>query len=263
MRRSDGINKPLQAGALLALSVFLVAAPCSPVGADSGAASAEGGLYGGAFVGIGRTSGRLVDRDGAANWGNPGWTVDYSRPRFIGGALFGKKFGRGPLPLRVELDGAFGDMFSRSNQLDPQALDETARLKYQWVVTARGGFEASLGPATIFLTAGLAAARVENSVTDLDRSGLNAPWYRDPDDSFHDESTKFGWVLSGGIEALVNETWTLRGEVLHMDFGEDTYQFNHSGNNRCGPGGPHRPCLYDIDNEFGMARLVVIRRFNL
>ena len=257
------MNKPPRVGALLALLAFLLVAPCSPAGADSGAIAAGGGLYGGAFVGAGLTSGNLVDRDGAANWGNPGWTVDYSRPRFIGGALFGKKFGRGPLPLRVELDGTFGDMFSRSNQIDPRVLDETARLRYEWVVTARGGFEAALGPATIFLTAGLAAARIDNSVTDMDRSGLNAPWRVDPDDSFHDESTRLGWTLSGGIEALVNEIWTLRVEVLLMDFGEETYQFNHSGNNRCGPGGPRRPCLYDIDNEFGMARLAVVRRFDL
>lgn len=257
------MNKPPRVGALLALLAFLLVAPCSPAGADSGAVAAGGGLYGGAFVGAGLTSGNLVDRDGAANWGNPGWSVDYSRPRFIGGALFGKKFGRGPLPLRVEVDGTFGDMFSRSNQIDPRVLDETARLRYEWVVTARGGFEAALGPATIFLTAGLAAARIDNSVTDMDRSGLNAPWRVDPDDSFHDESTRFGWTLGGGLEALVNETWTLRVEVLHMDFGEETYQFNHSGNNRCGPGGPRRPCLYDIDNEFGMARLAVVRRFDL
>ena len=140
--------------------------------------------YAGVFIGNGWTDNRIVDVDGFSNWGSPGWTTDYDEDGFIGGALIGKRFAVGGMPLRVELSGTFGDLSGETNQLDPEGLDETARTEFRWVAAARVGIGQSLGPARVFATAGLAAAGLDNSVTDLDRSGLNDPWHLDPDDSF-------------------------------------------------------------------------------
>ena len=61
--------------------------------------------YVGVFAGFGQADNRIIDVDGFANWGNPGSTVDYDTSGFIGGALIGKKFKIGGVPLRIELDG--------------------------------------------------------------------------------------------------------------------------------------------------------------
>ena len=70
----------------------------------------------------------------------------------------------------------------------------------------------------------------------------------DPDDSFHDSSTDIGWVTGLGVEAPLTNAWTLRLEGSYLDFGRRIQHVNRSGNGRCGPGNPRRPCPYNIDN---------------
>ena len=219
--------------------------------------------YAGVFIGNGWTDNRIIDVDGFSNWGSPGWTTDYDEDGFIGGALIGKRFSVGGMPLRVELSGTFGDLSGETNQLDPEGLDETARTEFRWVAAARVGVGQSLGPARVFATAGLAAAGLDNSVTDLDRSGLNDPWHLDPDDSFRASATAAGWTVSLGAETQLANAWLLRLEGVHFDFGYSTHEVNRSANGRCGPGNPRRPCPYRIENKLSILRLALIRRFGL
>ena len=44
------------------------------------------------FVGSRQVDNRIVDVKGFANWGQPGWAVDYSRSADVGGLLVGRKF---------------------------------------------------------------------------------------------------------------------------------------------------------------------------
>lgn len=257
-----GPCKPARLGAAAALFVL----PCLGGGvaanaASGDAASGQAGFYVGAFVGAGRASNRIVDVDGFSNWGNPGWTVDYDDSGLVGGALVGRKFQTKAGRIRLELDGALGDPAAETNTLDPQGLDETARSKLHWAATLRAGGEWAVGPATVFATGGLAAARIRNSVTDLDRSGLDDPWHLDPDDSFRQTSTEVGWAISVGVEAALSPAWTLRLEGAHLDFGRSTHYVNRSAGGHCGPGNPRRPCPYKVRNKLGMLRLGVSRRF--
>ena len=128
---------------------------------------------------------RIVDVEGFANWGNPGSTVDYDDVGFVGGALMGKKFDIGDIPFRIEIDGTFGHLSAKTNKLDPEGLDETAETEFRWNATARGGIEQAVGPATVFVTGGLSAARITNSATDID-FGADMPPRLDADDSFRD-----------------------------------------------------------------------------
>ena len=229
------------------------------------------GTYAGVFAGSGRGDNRIVDVDGFANWGNPGSTVDYDDAGFAGGVLIGKKCEiDGVPPLRVELDGTFGDVSAKTDRLDPSPSggDETGESELRWIATARAGIEQALGPVTVFATAGLAVARIDNSVTDLDRSvdssGNPTPWRVDPDDSFRGGSTGVGWVIGAGVEASLSDVWALRLEGSYLDFGRSTHEVNRSGNNRCcGPGTPRRPAFYSVENKFGVVRLAVIYRFGL
>ena len=256
--------------ALVALPAFAMLAGGGPANADT--AFDRTGIYAGVFAGSGRTDGRIVDVDGFSNWGNPGWTVDYDDAGLVGGVLVGRKFEAGGLPLRIELDGTFGGGSARTSRIDPgnpDDPDETVESEFRWIATARAGVERAVGPATIFASAGLALARIENSLTDLDR-GLDrsfdpprpTPWRTDPDDSFRDGSTELGWVIGAGVEAPLGDAWTLRFEGSYLDFGESTHHANRSGNNRCcGAGTPRRPVSYRVGNSIGIVRLGFIYRF--
>ena len=255
------------------LPVLAMLATPGPARAEDGAATVGGaGTYAGVFAGLGRADNRIVDVDGFSNWGNPGWAVDYDDTGFAGGALIGRRFEIGGMPLRVELDGTFGDMSATTNRIDPgnpDDPDETVESEFQWIATARAGVERAVGAATVFASAGLALARIENALTDLDR-GLDrsfdpprpTPWRMDPDDSFRDGSTEFGWVIGAGVETSLSDAWTLRLEGSYLDFGESTHHANRSGNNRCcGAGTPRRPVSYRIENRLGIVRLALIHRF--
>ncbi len=120
-------------GMVLGAFAFLMVAAGGPVYA----AEDWSGAYAGVFVGSAQADNRLVDTDGFANWGNPGSVTGYKDSGFIGGALIGKKFDFGDASIRLELDGTIGDLEARTNQLDPQGLDETAVAEFQWITTAR------------------------------------------------------------------------------------------------------------------------------
>ena len=156
-------------------------------------------------------------------------------------ALAGMKISAAGIPLRFELAGAFGNLSGNTNQLDPVGLDETVDSRFVWIASARAGVERTLGTATVFVTGGVAVSRIANSVVDID-FGPDMPTQEDPDDSFRDRSTEVGWVIGAGIEVPLPDSWALRLEGSHLDFGRETHRVNHSGGGRCGPGGVRKPC---------------------
>ena len=274
-----GLRFGFRCAAAFALPALLAFAGGANAEGD-GATFAWGETYAGAFAGVGRADNRIVDRDGFSNWGNPDWAVDYRDSGFMGGVLLGKKFAVGGVPLRIELDGAFGDSSAATNRIDPTPVsvqpsppgghDETVVSEYRWVATARAGIERATGPVTLFAAAGLAVARIENALTDLDRSldrsvqpPRPTPWRPDPDDSFRDGATEVGWTVGAGIETDLADGWALRLEGTYLDFGRGAHRANRSGDDRCcGRGTPRRPVSYTVDNRLGMVRLAVVRRFD-
>ena len=256
----NGFAPRLAAVAMAALATLTAA---GTAGADSGSVAFDGtGAYAGLFAGSGRSDNRLVDVDGFADWGNPGSVTDYDHRRLVGGVLAGRTFEVDGTRLRLEIDGTFGNLSARTSDLDPTCPDESADSEFRWAATARLGVEETVGPATLFATGGLAAARIVNSVTDIDYTGtcLEMQLHLDSDDSFRDVSTELGWVIGVGLEAPLADAWTLRLEGSYLDFGRSTHYVNHSANNTCG-GTTRRPCRYDVENRLGIVRLAFIRRF--
>ena len=243
------------AGALLALALL---ASCGPLSVDS--VFDRSGTYAGVLAGAGLTHGRLVDVEGFANWGNPGSVAAYDSAGIAGGALAGKKFAIGGVPLRAEIAGIYGDLSAQTNRLDPEGLDETAESEFRWIATMSAGVERTFGPVTLFATGGAAAAHIANSVTDLD-SGDDMRERVDPDDSFLAEATEIGWTAALGFETPLGDAWTLRLGGSYLDFGRSPHHVNRSGDNSCGPDGPRRACLYEIGNRLGIVSLAIIRRF--
>ena len=237
--------------------------PASAAGDGAGPGGTE--MYAGVFAGTARLDNRLTDVDGFADWGNPGSTTDYDDRGLVGGVLVGRKFAIADTAFRVELDAVFGGLSGHSNELDPTCTDESVKSEHRWVATARIGVEEVVGRATVFATGGLAVARIVNAVTDIDYSGrscLERQLRLDPDDSFRDSSTELGWVIGVGVEAALADAWTLRLDGSYVDFGGRTHYVNQSANNSCG-GTARRPCRYHIENRLGIARMVIIRRFDL
>ena len=259
--------------AIIALSALAMLAGGGPANAADGSALERAGVYAGVFAGSGRTYNQVTDIDGFSYTSRAGRSVEYGEGGFVGGVLVGRKFEVGGLPLRFEIDGAFGGMSAKTKQIDPRYLDETVESDFRWVATARAGLEQAIGPATVFVSAGLALARIESSLTDLDpykdeddewvlRADGKPAQRKDPDDSFRDASTELGWVIGIGAETSLNDAWALRLEGSYLDFGETVHHANRSGDNFCcGAGTPRRRVSYRIENRLGIVRLGLIRRF--
>lgn len=218
------------------------------------------GTYVGLFAGSGRLDNRFDDLKGFANWGNPGWIVDYDDSNTLGGVLAGRQIALGGIPVKIEVDATFGSLSAASKNLDPQGRDETVRAEFHWMATLRGRVDRTVGPVTVFASAGIASARITNSVTDIDFF-RDRPPELDPDDGFLDGSVQFGWVAGIGMESPLKGPWKLRLEGAFHDFGKRTYEVNRSGNNRCGADGGFTPCPYRIQNRIGIVRLAIIRYF--
>ncbi len=217
-------------------------------------------MYAGLVAGSSWMDNRIEDVEGFAHWGMPGWTLDYNDSGLVFGVLAGRRFSLGDLPLRFEVDGMQGDMSARSNRVDPEGLDETVETEIRWVATARIGPEHAIGPVLAFASFGVALAGIDRSVTDIDWRPTVAP-HVDHDDSFSDHTTEVGWVAGLGVETRWQRAWDVRLEGLYMEFGKSTHYVNHSGDNRCSPEGPNRPCPYEIDHALGMVRLGITYRF--
>ena len=103
-------------------------------------------------------------------------------------------------------------------------------------------------------------ADINNSVTDIDFFRDRPPML-EPDDLFREVSTDFGWMLGAGVETALSPAWALRLDASYMQFGRSTYAVNRGRNNRCGPGGSRRPCLYEVEHTLGLLRLGFIYHF--
>ena len=246
--------------AIVTATAFALAVTGAAIADDGRSGVQWSGTYGGVFAGYGLAGNQVTDVDGFANWGNAGWSVDYDDTGTVGGALAGMQFVVDNVRLRLEVDAMAGDHSATTNWVDPDSFDETAESELRWMATVRVGMEDDLGPASVFVTAGLAAARIDNSLTDID-AGPDMPNRVDPDDSFSDSTTEIGPVIGIGIEIPLTKALMLRVDGTYADFGESTHYVNRSADDTCGPANQRRPCTYEIENRFRFVRLAVIYRF--
>lgn len=96
------------------------------------------------------------------------------------------------------------------------ADDSYADTEVNWLATIRGRAGFTTGSLLIYGTGGLAIADAETSITNVDGLG-------DPTRS--DSNTHFGWVIGAGAEFMVTENMSLGAEYLHVDLGNEEYDF--------------------------------------
>jgi len=126
--------------------------------------------------------------------------LDLSPDGFIGGGQIGFNYQLGNnVVVGVEADFQGGDV-------KDSAYGVQSQLDYFGTVRARLGY--AMDNVMPYVTGGLAWGKneVRNEVL-----GLKS------------DSTSVGWTVGGGLEYAFNNNWTVKGEYLYMDLGEDYY----------------------------------------
>lgn len=200
------------------------------------------GGYLGLHAGYGSVDNEITDVDGFSN--NPaGTTIDNDDHGFVFGGLIGYNVQFENIVMGLEADGAAGNLEASTN-IDPVELG-TAVTDYGFIATIRGRLGFAVDALHLFATAGVAIADVKNELTDTDAGVF------DPDDSFSDDDTRFGWVAGGGAEWMFAENWIGRAEALYFDFGEESYFVDTAATNS----------QYDVDNTALVARIAIVKMF--
>ncbi len=78
--------------------------------------------------------------------------------------------------------------------------------KVTWYGTTRARLGVVSGPLLIFGTGGIAYGQFK---FDTNLAGTN----------FYVTTTRIGWAVGGGVEAMLTKNWSLKAEYLHLDFG--------------------------------------------
>jgi len=189
-------------------------------------ASAEGkdtfktkwdGAYIGAVLGKSTLKSTTIDSNGYSGVPNhpKGYEFDYEDSGTIGGLLAGYNIKFGNWVTGIEGDFSVGDLHASSFDFD-NTKDEKVESEIHWLATLRGRVGYSFGRFLPYLTAGLAYADITDKLTDYD--GV-APPFVDPGDSYSSRKLRAGWVVGGGAEYLLSESWLLRLEAMYVDLG--------------------------------------------
>jgi len=157
------------------------------------------GRYWGLTLGYGDGDMTHINRTGG---------VDNINGAFVGGFV-GWNGSKGRVVYGVEGDLSLG----RLNETQPCGNPAwTCEAEISALATLRGRVGIESGQSLLYLTGGVAAARMEFSTAN---GGTVNP----------DTNTATGWVAGLGIEGKWRSgPWNYRVEYMHMDFGEETYQ---------------------------------------
>jgi outer membrane immunogenic protein len=99
-----------------------------------------------------------------------------------------------------------------------------------WLSTFRGRAGIAVDRLLFFATAGVAVGQVEN------RWGWGAPGFDFSDSQFRVNSTQVGYVVGGGIEAMITPNVSVRFEAMHVDLGTSRRTITGTPN-CCAPSG--------------------------
>lgn len=170
----------------------------------------------------------LATVGGFAGTETPFSDLSGSKSAFTGGAQLGYNMQFGSFVTGVEADINYVDRKGRNiigGGLDatygaaPGAFatyDVTGRRKADWFGTLRGRVGVAFDRALIFATGGLAYGKVNGggifSATDPVAPATTVFT------STGSRSERFGWALGGGVEYALTDSWTIKGEYLHVHF---------------------------------------------
>ena len=149
---------------------------------------------------------------------------------FFGGGQIGYNLQRGRFVFGLEADASFSDVDGSETFTTSGFNQNNLRFakKHEFEVDYFGTLRGRLGYATdrfmVYATGGFAWAEVDG--------GLTVTVLEDGEDPYDElsgssvDKTHTGYTIGGGVEAALNERWSLKAEYLYIDLGGEDYRFS-------------------------------------
>jgi outer membrane immunogenic protein len=139
---------------------------------------------------------------------------------FSGGGTFGFNVQHHAFVFGAETDfGAMSLSASKTGTATypccaPTAFTVTQTINTDWVYTGRGRLGFAAGHVLFYGTGGLAA-------TKLKYSELFTDTFAAAHESAAFDKARKGWIGGAGVEVRMSHHWSVKGEFLHADFGQE------------------------------------------
>jgi outer membrane immunogenic protein len=141
------------------------------------------------------------------------------------GAIAGIQIGfnrqRGNIVFGLEADASWTNIdgsgeYSTAYKGDPATWNIDQELVALGTLRARIGF--TTGPLLVYATGGLALGAIETEQATNWYTGVDRAGGRTDGTNYH-----LGWTAGGGAEYALGQGWSLKGEYLYVDLGEQDY----------------------------------------
>jgi outer membrane immunogenic protein len=123
----------------------------------------------------------------------------------FGGGTIGYNWQTGTFVVGVEADAAWSDM-----KISETVLGVTLADKIRSFGSVTGRFGVAFDSALIYFKGGYAWADNQISATAF---GV----------TFAESKVHSGWTVGGGVEYLFTPSWSLKGEYMYADYGNEAY----------------------------------------
>lgn len=151
------------------------------------------GFYAGGQIGYGWGESNHTDINGVT-------TGDFDVDGAVGGVTLGYNIDAGSAVYGIETDFSFSDIGGSSTNNCPNGC--STDVDWLWTLRARVGFDAN--GFMPFITGGLAVADV----------------YANTNNTASNSEVRTGWTIGGGLEFMLDNNWTVKGEYLYVDLGD-------------------------------------------
>jgi outer membrane immunogenic protein len=220
----------LSSAALLALAPAAFAAPAA-------APFNWSGFYIGAYAGY--ATGRTTAIDKGDEFGTPEYVLGDKFSFLAANGAFGVQAGYnlqiGNLVVGPEVDAGYlglrGSAFYAPGITDTYIIGQS-----HFDATARARVGYAFGQALVYATGGAVFTDQRNQVISF--GGIQSP----------DVSAHAGWAIGGGLEYALTSSWSVKGEYLHYDLGDEIATMSNGVN-------------FKVSNAGDMARLGLNFRF--
>lgn len=137
---------------------------------------------------------------------------------WFGGGQIGYNFQSGSIVFGVEADYQAASMDDRLG-FEVGLYDGVGKIETEITSfgSVRGRLGVAMGSVFPYVTGGFAWADVEANNTVIYGPEPGDIW-RASDSAVHT-----GWVVGGGVEIALDQTWSIKGEYLYFDLGEESY----------------------------------------
>lgn len=230
-----------------------------PMAAPPPACAQFGGFYVGGNVGYGYYEHNFADRDGLGPGIDSGLpnSVRDTRSGWNGGVQGGYNYQSGCTLFGIETDWSWSDVRAGSFNQDgdqsvanplTDSVTTSSRMRWFGTLRARGGVV--VDNVLIYATGGLAYAQFNRSFTFVEDGPLTTG-------VISQNNTRLGWTTGLGTEWAFAPNWSLKSEVLYMQFEKST--ITATGTGVIGNAGV--PYRLELQDQAWISRIGVNYRF--